>query len=394
MDLDFPTFVFVDDLLLFAKIDESNIEALVEVLDEFCKFTGLKINKEKSKIFFSPNITTEEKMEIVNQTGICETHNLRKYLGFLIIHKGRRRNEFQFVVERVQAKLAGWKSKCLLSARRLVLIKAAVTSIPEYAMQCHKLPIKVCEDGNKLMRDFLWGSTVEKKKIHLVWWNKVTNPIILRGLGIFEMKARNSALLAKLCWQIASSRDMSWAQMLTCKYLTLHWLRGEARKQPASRIWKAYKEGEVIFNKGLKWSIANGESMSAWVDFWLPSRPLRNQIEGPLAEREHMLSAKCLLANVESISFSLPNKILQKIKGIPITANPTQEDILIWAFFKDGFFSLKLTYLIVKGFNLLNLNTSLHQWVWKACTSLRIKFLFGCALIAGCLLRKFLVQEG
>ena len=78
MDLDFPTFVFVDDLLLFAKIDESNIEALVEVLDEFCKFTGLKINKEKSKIFFSPNITTEEKMEIVNQIGIYETHNLRK----------------------------------------------------------------------------------------------------------------------------------------------------------------------------------------------------------------------------------------------------------------------------------------------------------------------------
>ena len=83
-------FFFADDLLLFAKIDESNIEALVEVLDEFCKLTSLKISKEKSKIFFSPNVTTEEKGEIVNQTGIGETHNLGKYLGFPIIHKGRR----------------------------------------------------------------------------------------------------------------------------------------------------------------------------------------------------------------------------------------------------------------------------------------------------------------
>ena len=264
MDLDFPTFFFfTDNLLLFAKTDKSNIEAVVEALDEFCKLTGLKISKEKSKIFFLPNVTVEEKMEIVNQTVICETHNLGKYLGFSIIHKGRRCNEFQFVVERVQAILAGWKSKCLSSARRLVLIKAAVTSILEYAMQCHKLLVKVCEDVNKLTRDFLWGSTVEKKKMHLVGWNKDTYPIILGGLRIFEMKVRNSEILAKLCWWIASSPDMLWAQMLTCKYLTPHRLRGEARKQPASRIWKACKEGGVIFNKGLKWSIANGESVSA-----------------------------------------------------------------------------------------------------------------------------------
>ena len=140
-------------------------------------------------------------MEIVNLTGICETHNLGKYLGFPIIHKGRRCNEFQFVVKRVQAKSDGWEFKCLSPASRLVLIKATVTSIPEYIMQCHKLLVKVCEEVNKLVRDFLWGSTsiVDKKKIHLVRWNKVTNPLNLGGLGIFEMKARNSTLLAKLC---------------------------------------------------------------------------------------------------------------------------------------------------------------------------------------------------
>ena len=84
--------------------------------------------------------------------------------------------------------------------------------------------------------------------------------------------------------------------------------------------------------------------------------------------------AKSLIASVECISFDLPDKILQEIKGIPIAANPSQEDILIWAFSKDGSFSLKSAYLIAKGFNLLNLDTSPHQWVWKAHTSPRIKF--------------------
>ena len=105
----------------------------------------------------------------MNQIGIGETHNLGKYLGFPIIHKGRRQNEFQFVVERVQAKLASWKSKCLSPAGRLVLIKAAVSSIPKYTMQCYKLPVKFCEDVDKLTRDFLWGSIVEKKETPLGW---------------------------------------------------------------------------------------------------------------------------------------------------------------------------------------------------------------------------------
>lgn len=33
----------------------------------------------------------------------------------------------------------------------------------------------------------------------------------------------------------------------------------------------------MIFNKGLKWSISNGEMVNAWDDFWLASGPLRNQ---------------------------------------------------------------------------------------------------------------------
>ena len=134
------------------------------------------------------------------------------------------------------------------------------------------------------------------------------------------MKTRNLALLAKLCWQISSSLDMPWAQMLTCKYLTPHRLKGNSRKQAASQIWKACKVGRAIFNNGLRWSIANGESVSAQADLWLPSRSLRQQVVGPLIDGEDKLSAKSLIDSVECISFDLPDRILQEIKGIPISS--------------------------------------------------------------------------
>ena len=196
---------FVDDLLLFAKADYENCEAIVEVLEEFCVLTGHKISKAKSKVFFSPNTLSETKEEIVQLLGINETSNLGKYLGFPILHKGRCRNDFQFVVEKVKAKLVDWKTKCLSPAGRLVLIKAAMTAIPEYTTQCYKIPVRFCDEVEKLVRNFPWGSTVEIKKMHMVGWSKVTMPQDLGGLGIFQMKARNAAILAKFCWRIASS---------------------------------------------------------------------------------------------------------------------------------------------------------------------------------------------
>ena len=109
----------------------------------------------------------------MQQLGINETSNLGKYLGFPILHKGRRQNDFQFVVERVQAKLARWKTKCLSPTGRLMLIKAAVTTIPEYTMKCYKIPVRICNEVDKLVRNFLWGSMIERKKMHMVGWSQV-----------------------------------------------------------------------------------------------------------------------------------------------------------------------------------------------------------------------------
>ena len=54
------------------------------------------------------------------------------YLGSPIIHKGRVGNAFNFILDKVQSKLAGWKSRLLSKLGRLVLAKSAATPIAEY----------------------------------------------------------------------------------------------------------------------------------------------------------------------------------------------------------------------------------------------------------------------
>ena len=155
------------------------------------------------------------------------------------------------------------------------------------------------------------------------------------------MKAWNSAILAKLCWRIALNPEADWAKMLTNKYLTPARLSERGRRLLASRTWTTCKDGGAIFNKGLKWSVSNGEAVSAWDDYWLASGPLRKQILGPLLEEEGKKSVKAFLANVLDSSFVFLVTILKDIQGVPLAANPIQEDILIWAFSKDGSFNLQ-----------------------------------------------------
>ena len=96
------------------------------------------------------------------------------------------------------SKLAIWKAKFLAFAGRVVLIKSTMLAIPNYVMQGAALPMHVCEKLDKINRDFLWESTNERRRMHMVGWNKIVKSKEEGGLGTQEARAKNIALLSKL----------------------------------------------------------------------------------------------------------------------------------------------------------------------------------------------------
>ena len=55
-------------------------------------------------------------------------------------------------------------------------------------------------------------------------------------------KDRNLAILAKLCWRLASEQESPWAAILAAKYLTPRRMTEEGRKLPCSSVWSACKK--------------------------------------------------------------------------------------------------------------------------------------------------------
>ena len=89
------------------------------------------------------------------------------YLGFPL-HTTIKSNDFNHILDRLNAKLTGWKAKYLSLVGRRILAKYVLESIPTHLMQCTYIPIRVCNKIDGIIRSFIWGSVEENRKIHLV----------------------------------------------------------------------------------------------------------------------------------------------------------------------------------------------------------------------------------
>lgn len=48
--------MFADDVYLFCRADSDNASKVMELLGKYERMSGLKVNKDKSTVFFSANV--------------------------------------------------------------------------------------------------------------------------------------------------------------------------------------------------------------------------------------------------------------------------------------------------------------------------------------------------
>lgn len=72
-------------------------------------------------------------------------------------------------------------------------------------MQNNIISPKVTKQLDRMQRNFLWGSTIHQRKLHLINWALVTTPKKHGGLGIPKLKYKNLAILANLLWRYSNN---------------------------------------------------------------------------------------------------------------------------------------------------------------------------------------------
>ncbi|KAF4397742.1 hypothetical protein G4B88_027611 [Cannabis sativa] len=105
--------MYADDLLIFLKADQRNRDTVIDAIDKYCKWSGQMINVSKSKLFFSKNCSARCREDFLQGLGFDEMSGEEKFLGNLIIFNGRRSSDFDFVIDKICSRNAGFLSTSL-----------------------------------------------------------------------------------------------------------------------------------------------------------------------------------------------------------------------------------------------------------------------------------------
>jgi hypothetical protein len=187
---------FADDSIIFCKANKEEVSQLKAVFEDYQRISGQQINLDKSEMMFSPLMHHHIKQELQEILPFSITNSIDKYLG-LPTHIGHSKQAaFSFIMDRIRKKLKGWKERYLSFAGRSILINAVIQAIPTYVMSCFLLPKGLCDQIERAICRFLWGSN-DKQRIHWKAKSTIFRSKLAGGLGFRDMHLFNKAMLAK-----------------------------------------------------------------------------------------------------------------------------------------------------------------------------------------------------
>lgn len=189
--------LFADDSLLFCRSNMQEVKAMNEVLQQYQKASGQLVSLNKSEITFSKRVNREARRDINQILPIQEKDHFNKYLGLPTVVRRSKNQVFNFIQEKIWKKLKSWKERNLSFAGRGTLIRAVAQAIPTYIMSSFLILRGICEQMEKMICNFWWGSSTDRHKIHWTKWSKITKHKLQGGLGFKNLRAFNEALLAK-----------------------------------------------------------------------------------------------------------------------------------------------------------------------------------------------------
>ncbi|XP_020702567.1 uncharacterized protein LOC110114137 [Dendrobium catenatum] len=263
--------LYLDDVLVFADASTSNARRTMALLNDYCIWTGQRINCAKSAILFSKRCPLWKQRRIARDIDFRRVQSL-EYLGIQLVMRKRVKSDFVKVVRSVSDKVNVWGRMHLSMAGSATLIQTLLLASAMYLMTHTAVPMGTLNAIERMARQFLWQKDPSKKGLHYVSWWELCCPITAGGLDFHASALWQSPLRARLAWAVLHHNGSLLGRTIAAKYGLDLW--NVPAGCSASVTWKIIKDGVVALRPIIRWSIGNRECIEALNDTWITNRYL------------------------------------------------------------------------------------------------------------------------
>jgi hypothetical protein len=120
----------------------------------------------------------------------ARVHQIALFLGFTIgslpfiylgvpIFKGKPKSIYlQPIADKIKSKLAAWKASLLSIAGRVQLVKSVIHSMLIHSISIYSWPTSLLKDLERWMKNFIWSSDLNQRRLVTVGWKKFVNLLL------------------------------------------------------------------------------------------------------------------------------------------------------------------------------------------------------------------------
>jgi hypothetical protein len=192
--------LYADDVVVFAKPDRVELDAIRSIHDHFGKASGLLVNFAKSAVtpIQCPDVAIPSMCDVLS----CQVISLPcTYLGLPLSIRKLRKVDLQHVLDKLAGKLSFWRVHLMTREGRAVYVQVVMTAMVIYHLMALDLEPWFLQAIDKLRRGFLWAGAGEASGgCYAVAWDLVCQPKELGGLGFRNLRLLNMALRTRWLW--------------------------------------------------------------------------------------------------------------------------------------------------------------------------------------------------
>ena len=203
-------------------------------------------------------------------------------------------------------------------------------------------------------------------------------------MGFKDLALFNDALLAKQAWRLLHNQNSLFYRVFKSKFFPDCLILEASNSYSRSYAWHSILKGQDVLLKGARWRVGSGESISVWLDAWLPSLE-HPRIQSHIVEGFEDIKVKDLI-DLETHSWDdnliqglFNNQEVNLIKSNPLCTTPIA-NTLTWPFNASSSYTVRSGYKFLAKDELQNQspahsdqNNDLWKLIWGLDVPNKIK---------------------